>query len=58
MAEKEFKIFSGEFTCKKCDEVVTSIRLWVMSGDTTWMCSNKHISKVSLVPDKKKKKDF
>ena len=29
-----------------------------MTGDTTWMCSNKHLSKVSLIPEKKKKADY
>ena len=54
----DFKIFSGKFPCKKCQEEVVSLRLWSESGDATWMCSNKHISKVSLMPQKKKKTDF
>jgi len=54
----DFKIFAGKFPCKKCSEEVLSLRLWPESGDTTWMCSNKHISKVSLMPQKKKKADF
>ena len=29
-----------------------------MSFKATWMCSKKHISKVGLLPQKKKKKDF
>jgi hypothetical protein len=58
MAEKDFNIYHGKFPCKKCDEVVTELRLWTLSGDSTWMCSKKHISKVSLIPSKKKKKDF
>ena len=58
MAEKEFKVFEGKFPCKKCQEEVTSLRLWVGSGDATWMCSKKHVSKVELMPQKKKKADF
>jgi hypothetical protein len=37
---------------------VTSLRYWIEAGDATWMCSKKHISKVGLIPQKKKKKDF
>ena len=55
---KEFKVFSGKFPCKKCGEEVKSLRLWVESGDATWMCESKHVSKVGLMPDKKKKADF
>ena len=58
MAERDFRIFSGKFTCKKCDEEVASMRFWYGSGDTTWMCSKKHMSKVSLIPQKKKKADY
>lgn len=55
MAEKDFIIFTGIFNCKKCNEQVSSLRFWKESGDTTWMCSKKHISKVGLVPQKRKK---
>jgi len=58
MADKEFKVFEGKFPCKKCQEEVLSLRLWVASGDATWMCSKKHVSKVNLIPQKKKKADF
>lgn len=58
MAEKDFKIFSGKFLCKRCHEEVVSLRLWLFSGDVTWMCTKKHISKVNLMPQKKKKSDF
>ena len=58
MSENRFKTFPGKWPCKKCDEVVTTLRLWLETGDATWMCSSKHISKVSLIPPKKTKKDF
>jgi hypothetical protein len=58
MADKEFKVFEGKFLCKKCQEEVLSLRLWVESGDATWMCTKKHVSKVNLIPKKKKKADF
>ena len=58
MAEKNFTVYPGKFPCKKCHEEVLSLRLWTASGDATWMCSSKHMSKVSLIPQKKKKRDF
>lgn len=53
-----FKVFLGKFVCRKCDEEVLSLRLWLESGDSTWMCSKKHVTKVGLIPVKKKRKDF
>ena len=55
---KDFKVFAGKFPCKKCGEEVKSLRLWIDSGDTTLMCESKHVSKVNLIPEKKKKADF
>lgn len=52
MSEK-FKIFPGKFPCKSCNEEVTSLRLWAESADLTWMCSNKHLSKVPLIMTRK-----
>jgi hypothetical protein len=52
MSEK-FKVFSGKFACKKCHEEVSSLRLWLETADVTWMCSQKHISKVPLILTKK-----
>ena len=48
MSEK-FKTFPGKFICKTCQEKVSVLRLWLESGDVTWMCSKKHISKVALI---------
>lgn len=58
MSSKNFTVFSGKFICKECNKEVLSARLWSESGDVSWMCSDKHLSKVSLIPQKKKKKDF
>jgi hypothetical protein len=58
MADKDFSIYNGKFLCKKCQEEVNSLRFWTESGDTTWMCTKKHISKVTLITIKKKKADF
>ena len=58
MAERDFKVFTGDFICQKCKLTVTSLRLWTETGDATWMCTSKHLSRVSLIPSKKKKVDF
>lgn len=52
MSDK-FKVYSGKFPCKKCNQEVTSLRLWLDSGDLTWMCEDKHLSKVPLILTKK-----
>jgi hypothetical protein len=58
MAEEKFFHVPGQFICQKCKENVTAARFWYETGDVTWMCQNKHISRVELVAKKKKKKDF
>ena len=58
MVDSKFTIYPGQFPCKKCGEEVISMRLWIETGDATWMCSKKHLSKLQLIPQKKKKKDF
>lgn len=55
---KDFSVYLGQFPCKKCGVEVTSLRYWSDSGDATWMCDSKHLSKVNLLPQKKNKKDF
>ena len=52
MAEK-FKVYPSKSLCQKCEEPVSSIRLWLETADVTWMCSKKHISKVSIIRTKK-----
>jgi len=52
MSEK-FKVFPGKFPCKTCSEEVTSLRLWKESADLTWMCSNKHLSRVPIIMTRK-----
>lgn len=55
---KQFLVCEGQFPCKTCAEVVKSFRYWIDTGDATWMCSKKHISKVGLVQPKRRKRDF
>ena len=54
---KEFTVYPGKFPCKTCQEEVLSLRYWVETGEATWMCSKKHISKVGLIPPKRKKRE-
>lgn len=44
----KYSIYHGEFACHTCKEKVLSLRAYEETGDLTWMCSSKHISKVSL----------
>ena len=53
MANDKFKVFQGHFICQVCKEEVKSLRLWLETANLTWMCSNKHISKVPLIITKK-----
>lgn len=54
----QYTIYEGKWPCKTCHEEVITLRLWSETGDVTWLCSNKHLSKMNLVPPKKTKKDF
>ena len=53
---ERFSTFTGQFYCQKCNEVVDACRLWNETKDVTWMCSKKHMSKISMIP--KTKKDY
>ena len=53
MAEPRFSTYVGKFPCHTCKEEVTSIRLWKETLELTWMCSQKHLSKVGIIKTKK-----
>lgn len=53
-----YDIYNGEFPCHTCGEVVGSLRFYQETKDLTWMCGQKHITVVSLIPPKKDKKDY
>ncbi|MEY3311894.1 MAG: hypothetical protein RL348_1237 [Bacteroidota bacterium] len=40
--------YNGQFFCQKCSQVVNEARFYRSSFDLTWMCSDKHLSKVNL----------
>ena len=54
MLEPKFSTYPGKWPCKTCQEIVITLRYWRETGDTTWMCTQKHISRVSLLPPTKK----
>ena len=56
MAEQNFTIYPGKWTCQTCKEEVPTLRCYADKQEITWMCSKKHLSKHSFA--KKRKKDY
>ena len=42
----------GSFNCHQCKEEVKVARMYYETTDLTWMCTKKHISKVTIVQRK------
>ncbi len=53
----KYSIYSGQFPCHTCKKMVTSLRSYPETKELTWMCSDKHLSRVSL-NTKKSKRDY
>jgi hypothetical protein len=53
----KYTVYPGKFLCHECKREVSSIRLYAETKEVTWMCSEKHLSSVSLYK-KKTKKDY
>jgi hypothetical protein len=53
----KYNIYTGKFKCQQCGVEVSSIRSYPETKDLTWMCPDKHLSRVSLNV-KKTKKDY
>jgi hypothetical protein len=51
-----YTVYHGKFLCHTCKIEVTSLRLYPETKEMTWMCKEKHLSKVNL--GRRKKKDF
>jgi hypothetical protein len=51
-----FTIYQGTFLCHTCKVEVKTLRLYAETKEMTWMCKDKHLSKVNL--GKRKKSDF
>lgn len=57
MASK-YIIIEGEFFCGTCKNTSSTARLYSATKNLTWMCSSKHLTEVSLKPQKKTKRDY
>jgi hypothetical protein len=44
----KYSLFPGTFFCHECKGEVNEARFYFQSFDLTWMCSDKHLSKVNL----------
>jgi hypothetical protein len=53
----KYSIYHGQFKCQECGKDVTTLRSYPDNKELTWMCSDKHMSKVNLNV-KKSKKDY
>jgi hypothetical protein len=51
-----YTIYPGKFICQTCHAEVTTLRCYAETKEVTWMCKDKHLSKVSFA--KRKKADF
>lgn len=53
----KYNLYQGKFPCHVCKAEVTSLRFYADTKEATWMCKDKHLSKVNL-NTKKTKKDY
>lgn len=44
----KFTEYSGKFVCHQCKKEVNSARFYSKTYDLTWMCENRHLSKINL----------
>jgi hypothetical protein len=51
-----FTVYHGLFLCHTCKAEVRTLRLYAETKEMTWMCKDKHLSKVNL--GRRKKSDF
>lgn len=54
----KYNIYNGVFKCQECGMQVLSLRLYSELKELTWMCENKHVSKVDLNVRKRSKKNY
>jgi hypothetical protein len=52
-----YNIYHGSFACHTCKVEVKTVRSYPEEKELTWMCPDKHVSKVNL-STKKKKEDY
>jgi hypothetical protein len=44
----KYSIYNGKFICQTCKAVVEVARMYKEKQDLTWMCAEKHLSKVNF----------
>lgn len=52
-----YTVYQGKFACHQCKMPVNSLRSYPEDKLLTWMCKDKHLSRVSL-NTKKKRADY
>ena len=45
---ERYSIYEGKFPCKTCKKEVKTIRVYMATGISTWMCPDKHLSESQL----------
>ena len=50
----KYTIIPGSFPCHVCKVIVKTLRSYGEIKELTWMCPERHLSKVDLSPKKKK----
>jgi hypothetical protein len=50
-----YTVYHGQFVCHICKVEVKTLRLYPDIRELTWMCPEKHLSRVQIV---KKKRDY
>ena len=50
-----YTIYQGKMICQTCSAEVKTMRLYPEIKEVSWMCPEKHLSKIKLI---KEKKDF
>ena len=51
-----YTVYHGKWVCHTCKQEVPTLRLYPETLDATWLCKEKHLTRVSFA--KRKKKDF
>ena len=51
-----YTVYEGKFLCQECKVEVKTLRLYGELQEATWMCPDKHLSKISFKT--KKKRDY
>lgn len=53
----KYTVYNGKFLCHTCKEPVTSLRSYPETKELTWMCKQKHMTRIDL-NTKRSKKDY